>query len=213
MALPIILLISEEKIKSFTSINFNVSPTELVPFIMDAQNMLMPNYIGATYYNALRERIENGTLTSADIFLLDNYIGQMLCNWGLYYALPFIKYQIYNKGVLSGTSENGETITLEELKFLQSQTRTIAENYSQSMVQYLLLNSEDYPLYNAPNIKDGQLPDKSNAFTTNVVIPHYAYAGQQRALRAYGDGLGYGNGLYYNGYVGPDCYNLPNSGN
>ena len=58
-----------------------------------------------------------GTLTSADEYLLDQYISPMLCNWALYYATTFLNFRLYNKGILKGTSENGETLELDELKF------------------------------------------------------------------------------------------------
>lgn len=206
-----ILLISEEKIKNYTSLNTNLSPADLTPYIFDAQNITLPNYIGATYYNALKDRVYNGTLTAADEYLLDQFIGPMLCNWGFYYATTFINFKTYNKGILKGTSENGETIDLNELKFLQSQIKNIAESYSDQMTYWLIQNSTDYPLYNAPNSKDGYLPDKSSAYTTNLVTPNYPYAGSQRAIRAYGNG-GYGN--YMGGtYNGVCCNDLPNSGN
>ena len=202
-----VLLVSEEKIKAYTNINTNVSPAELQPYIFDAQNILLPNYLGATYYMALKERVSNGTLTAADEYLLDQYIGPMLCNWGFLYSSTFIQFRTYNKGILKGTSENGETIELDELKFLQSQIRNIAEGYTQQMVYYLVQNSTDYPLYNSPNSLDGQLPDKNNAYTVNTVIPHYPYAINQRALR----GRLNGGGGYMGTYPGIDCYNLPGS--
>jgi hypothetical protein len=212
MANPDVLLISEEKIKAYTNLNTNLSPEDLQPFIWDAQNILLPNYLGATYYNALKSRIVDGTLTAADEYLLDNYIGQMLCNWGFYYSTTFIQYRSYNKGILKGTAESGQPLDLDELKFLQSQIKNIAEGYTQQMILYLLTHSTDYPLYNSPDSNDGPLPDKSNPYTTNIVIPSYPYAYQQRFIRRNGYGNGYG-GYYSDGFVGIDCYNLPNSGN
>lgn len=206
-----ILMVSEEKLKSFTTLNTNLSPEDLVPHVFNAQNIILPNSLGMTYYNALRERIEDGTLTSADEYLLDQFIGPLITNYALYYATTFINFKTYNKGILKGTSENGETIDLDELKFIQSQIKMIAESYSDQMTYFLMQNSTDYPLYNAPNSKDGYLPDKSSKYTTNLVTPNYPYAGSQRAIRAYGNG-GYGN--YMGGtYNGVCCNDLPNSGN
>lgn len=191
-----VLLVSEVKIKSYTSINTNLAPTDLVPHIFNAQNILLPNYIGATYYYALKERILNATLTADDTFLLDQYISPMLCNWGFYYATTFISYRAYNKNILKGTSENGEALTLDELKFLQSQIKNIAESYSNQMVNYLMTHSGNYPLYSAPSSLDGQLPSKSIAYTSNIVIPSN--------INTYGKRVGPGN----------DCgYNMPNTNN
>jgi hypothetical protein len=211
MSYPEILLVSEDKLKSFTTINFNLSPDDLQPYVFDAQQIYLQNYLGASYLNALKTRVYNGTTTSADTTLLDDYIGPMLCNWALYMALPTIKYRVYNKGVLSGTSENAETIELNELQFLMNQVKNIAENYTRRMQEHLQYYSSDYPEYNSPDIAAGQLPDKANNYNNNLVIPHYPYAAKQRILRnARYNGGGYYSGGYYSGI---DCYNLPNSGN
>lgn len=199
MALDI-LLVSEEKIKSYTNLNNNLSPAELQPYIFDAQNIMIPHLLGGTYYLALKERVEEGKLTDADIYLLDNFISPYLCNYGFYLASTFIQFRSYNKGILKGTSENGETLELDELKFLQSQIKNIAESYAGQMVNYLITHSEQYPLYSNPDTKDGELPDRTSPFTANIVIPGLPYASQQRVSR-------YGNRR--NSYYGPCGYDLP----
>lgn len=199
-----ILLVSEEKIKSFTTLNTNLAPEDLVPHIFNAQNIVLPNSLGMTYYSALKDRVGSGTLTAADEFLLDQYIGPLICNYALYYASTFISYKLYNKGILKGTSENGETLGIDELRFLQSQIKMIAESYSDQMTHYMRMNSVDYPLYNSASSLDGYLPNKGSKYTTNLVTPNFPYAGSQRAYRgAINSGFGYQSG----------CYNEPNSGN
>lgn len=206
MSNPNILFISEEKIKSYTNLNTNISPAELTPYILDAQNILMPNLLGGTYYEALKGRIDAGTLTTADEYLLDNYIGQILCNAAFGYASTFLAYRPYNKNILKGTSENGEPVSLDELKFLQSQLKMIWESYAQQMVLYLNTHLQDYPEYVNPKLEDGQYPDKMTPYTTNIVMPHMPYARDQRIARSLRDGRnGYGWG-----YWGWDA---PNTGN
>lgn len=209
MSYPQVLLISEDKVKSFTSINFNVSPEDLVPYMYDAQQIYCYNFLGGTYYQALQTRILNSTLTNDDAYLLDNFVGPMLCNYALMMALPFLKYRVYNKGVLSGKSENADSITLEELQWLQNQVRDVAQNYTQRMIEYLRQRPTQYPLYNAPNLQDGQLPDKTNGYSDQLTIPKSPYAYNQRMLT--GSSHGMGAGSWYYGGLGIDCYNLPSS--
>jgi hypothetical protein len=199
MAMLNVILVSEEKIKSYTNLNTNLSPAELVSYIWDAQNIMVPNYIGGTYYNALRNRYEAGTINAADEYLLDNYIGPMLCNFGFYYASTFIQYRAYNKGILKGTSENGETMDLEELKFYQSRIKNIAESYAAQMLIYLKTHPEDYPEYLAPNLRDGELPDRKSPYTGGIVLPHQQYARDARFAKYYrGNGTfpGYGDNYF-----------------
>ena len=108
MAQKLALLVSEEKLKAFTSINQNVSPADLIPYILQSQDIVLQNYIGATYYMQLKNQVVSNTVSTDNQFLLDNYIGNAMCNWGLFYALPFLKYKIFNKSVVSPTSENSD---------------------------------------------------------------------------------------------------------
>jgi hypothetical protein len=201
-----VLMISEEKLKNFTSINLNMSPADLTPYIYDVQNLYLQGYLGGTLYHGLQARIIAGTLTAPDEYLLNEYIGNYLCNASFYLATTFISYRAMNKGILKGTSENGETLELKELQFLQNQLQKIAEGYAQNMVNYLVTHNNLYPEYSSPQARDGMMPDKRNANTVQAVIPHIPYAGTQRMARAYRNG-GYGG---FTGEVG-FCYNLPGS--
>ena len=202
-----VLFVSEEKLKSYTNLNTNLSPADLQPYVFSSQDLMMPHYLGGTYYNALKDRVRTGTLTAADEFLLDNFIGSYLCNYAFYMATTFIQFRSYNKGILKGTSENGETLELNELIFLQAQIKNIAEGYAGQMVNHLITHPVDYPLYSRALPQDGELPDRSSPFTANIVVPSAAYASRQRL--GYGGGYA-GFGGWANGsYIGPDCYNLP----
>ena len=202
-----VLFVSEERLKAYTSLNTNLSPEDLQPYVYDAQNIMMPHYLGGTYYNTLRDRVIAGTITAADENLLDVFIGPYLCNYAYYMALPFVWARSYNKGVMKATSESGVSLELDEFKFLQSQIKSIAESYAGQMVNHLLTHPNDFPLYNAAKVKDGELPDRSSPFTANIVVPGMGYGNGNRRLAGYygNNPFGYWGGLYN----GLDCYNLP----
>jgi hypothetical protein len=202
-----VLFVSEERLKAYTSLNTNLSPEDLQPYVFDAQNIMVPHYLGGTYYNALRDRVASGTLTAADENLLDVFMGPYLCNYAYYMALPFVWARSYNKGVMKATSESGVSLELDEFKFLQSQIKSIAESYAGQMVNHLITHPQEFPIYNQSRIRDGELPDRSSPFTANIVVPGLGY-GVRRLNGFYGNGFG---GGYWGGlYNGIDCYNLPN---
>jgi len=198
-----VIFVSEERLKSYTSLNTNLSPEDLQPYVFDAQNIMMPHFLGGSYYNALRDRVAAGTLTAADEDLLNTFIGPYLCNYAFYMALPFVWARSYNKGVMKATSESGTSLELDEFKFLQSQIKSIAESYAGQMVNHLITHPQEFPLYNQARIRDGELPDRSSPFTANIVVPGMGYGNGNRRRAGY-----YGNdwGGLYNGL---DCYNLP----
>ena len=203
MALQEVLFVSEEKLKSFTSINNNVSPLDLIPYVLSSQDIYLQNYIGATYYMQLKEQVRTNTVSVDNKFLLDNYIGSALCNWALMQALPWLKYRIFNKSVLSPSSESADSITLEELQFLQEQARGTAETYTKRMIEWMVLHPGAYPAYITPNVLDGQLPERGNPYYNSLVTPKQPYAWRK---------LGVGNnrnlanvGWYDNGMQCMEC--------
>jgi hypothetical protein len=180
MAQKLALLVSEEKLKAFTSINQNVSPADLIPYILQASDIYLQNYIGATYYMKLKKQVVDNTVTQNNQFLLDNYIGSALCNFGLFMALPFLKYKIFNKSVLSPTSENSESISLEELKFLMDQVLSAGQTYMKRCIEWMVNHPGDFPDYIAPNILDGQLPERGNPYYGGLVTPKQPYSYKKR---------------------------------
>lgn len=213
MALQEVLFISEEKLKSFTSINNNVSPLDLIPFVLQSQDLYLQNYIGATFYFQLKEQVRTNTVSTANQFILDNYIGGALCNWALQIALPFLKYKIFNKAVLAPTSENSDSVSLEELKFLQEQCRDTAQFYMKRCVEWMVLHPGDYAKYITPNVLDGILPERGTPYYDNLVVPKRPYAWKKK--------ISYNNrdlanvGWYDNGMqcaeCGPNFYQSPYS--
>lgn len=203
MALQEVLFVSEEKLKSFTSINNNTSPLDLIPYVLQAQDIYLQNYIGATYYMQLKEQVRTNTVSVDNMFLLDNYIGSALCNWALAMALPWLKYKIFNKSVMSPSSESAESITLDELNFLIEQARGTAETYTKRMIEWMVLHPGAYPAYITPNVLDGQLPERGNPYYNSLVTPKQPYAWRK---------LGVGNnrnlanvGWYDNGMQCMEC--------
>ena len=213
MALQEVLFVSEEKLKSFTSINNNVSPLDLIPYVLQAQDIYLQNFIGSTFYFQLRDQVKTNTVSNDNKFLLDNYIGNAMCNWGLFYALPFLKYKIFNKSVVSPTSENSDSITLEELKFLMEQVRSAGETYIKRMIEWMVLHPGNYQAYVAPQVLDGQLPERGNPYFGSLVTPKQPYAWKKRTMVGTRDSANVG---WYGGTegcepFGMNFYQAPNS--
>jgi hypothetical protein len=205
MALYNVLMISEEKLKSYTSIHESVSPEELVPYILQSQDLYIQNYLGATFYQQLQNQIVAGTVTTANRFLLDNYIGNILCNYSMYHALPFLKYKVFNKSILSPSSETAENIALDELKFLQNEVRSVAENYTKLMQIYLENHPNDYPAWTSPNVLDGVAPDKKTPYFGGLQTNSKWFNYKKYRNYPYGEGERgpwTGNGTWYN----DQCY-------
>lgn len=201
MSQKIPLFVSEEKLKAFSTVNQNVSPLELVPYILQAQDIEIQYQFGSTFYFSLKNQVLTGTVSTENQFLLDNYVGNALVNYGLQRALPFLKYKIYNKSILSPTSESGDSITLEELQFLQEQARGTAEVYMKRCMEWILLHPGDYPVFFSQKVTDGQMPSYDNPIGGSIVTSNRPYAWKKR--------MG-GNQWVNDGMNCPECF-YPNT--
>ena len=189
-----ILLVSEEKLKAFTTINENVSPQLLIPYILNSQETYLVNLIGSSFLKELYLQVRTNTVTAANRFILDEYIGQVVLQYGLMMALPFLKYKILNKSILSPKSESADSIDLDELKYLVMQVKNTAEQYSMLLQKYLYWHSDQFPLWNNALAQDGVIPDKGNVYTAPLVTSHYPYAWKKRLAQTANRG-GYGYSL------------------
>jgi hypothetical protein len=197
------LFVSQEKLINFTSVNQNVSPADIVPHILTAQDQELQFYLGSTFYFSLQDQVLNGTVDLNNQFLLDNYISKALIQFGLMRALPSLKYKIYNKSVLSPTSETADSITLQELQFLQQECRDTGNTYMTRMVEWIQLHPGDYPVYFSQRVTDGQMPSYADPIYGGLVTSAMPYAYRKRyGMNRFGvnDGM-YCEGLFPNTYI------------
>lgn len=178
-----VLLISEMKLKSFTSINFNVDPNDLKPYVLQAQDLWLQSYLGSTFYDQLRDQVRTNTVNTANRDFLDNYVGQALCNYALWKALPFLWSKIINKGLMISTSETANAVATADMKFLRQEILQTAESYMQKGITFLTQRPGDYPKYIAPLITDGDgvIPLRGRIFTNQMVLPKRPYKWNQNA--------------------------------
>jgi len=186
-----VILISEEKLKAFTAINDNVRVEDIQPQVIIAQDLYLQPQLGTKFFTSLKDAVYNSTLSADEITLLEEYIAPMLLHRALVLALPFIKYRIVDKGVLSGTSETATQTTLDELQYLISKVEATAEFYAQRLREFLLDNPGMFTDYENPGT-DGMYPTRRPAYTSTLVIPARKGSGTYK---------------YYDGYEGYDnCF-------
>lgn len=174
------LFITEDKLKSFTGIEENVDPTILYPYVIQSQDLYVQQTCGTKLYNALKDYVNdyvvNGTpIPTAYKTLLDDYIANMVVYYTYYLAIPHIKYRTTNKGLLSGTSEVAESVSLEEVQFLMNQVNTTAQFYNERLRDYLIAYQENYPEYQSYTNKDGMPARRGTSYYTGLAMPGSRY--------------------------------------
>lgn len=165
-----VLLISEQKIKSFTDVNENVYVSDLIPGIIASQDLDLQPLLGSKFYDGLKARVLANTQTVDETLLLDDFISPFLLNQSVYRILPNIKFKLMNKSVLSPSSETANSITLEEFVYLRNDQLNTAVFYRERLRNYLVQHRNLYPDYVDPDFK-GIIPDATEQSSQTFAMP------------------------------------------
>lgn len=157
------LFITLKELKQFTALNGNIDNDKLEQFLKIAQDTHIYNYLGSTLFKKINDDIVADTLTGNYVSLLNDYIKPMVIHWAMVEIMPFIAYQIANKGVFKHNSENSATVDKSEVDFLIEKERQIAQNYSQKFIDYMTVNYGLFPEYYIAQTGD-QFPKLSTNF-------------------------------------------------
>lgn len=160
------LLIKPIDLKRFTFVDGNLDSDKLLQFVKIAQDIHIQSYLGTDLLEKIKNDIVAGTLTGVYLTLLETYVKPMLIHWAMVEYLPFAAYNVTNKGMYKSTSENAETVDKNEVDFLIQKSRSLAENYSQRFVDYMVYNQSNFPEYTS-NSNNDIYPNHGNGQITN----------------------------------------------
>lgn len=177
MANETVLLVSEQRMIDWTSLDNNIRMDILTPAILNAQSVYVQDSLGSPFYNRLLEGVKNNDLTTDEETFLRDLIGPMLMQYALYLLLPNLKYKYVEKGILSGSSEETSDTTLEELQYLRTTALDLAQFYDERLKEYLCDYPSLFPIYRSWNAK-GMRPNKETSYFSGLQtdIPKNPYA-------------------------------------
>tara|TARA_R110000737_G_scaffold124764_2_gene157156 strand:- start:210 stop:800 length:591 start_codon:yes stop_codon:yes gene_type:complete len=163
-----VLLVSEQRMKQWTSLDNNIRIDVLTPSILNAQSVYSQQSLGTRFYNRLKSGIVNNDLTTNENNFLRDYVGPALMQYSLYLVLPSLKYKLVEKGIVSGTSEETAASTLEDMKYLRQNAMNLAQFYDERLREFLQDNPGMFPEYTNPGT-DGMQPDRGEAYQNQLV--------------------------------------------
>ena len=163
------LLIQPIDLKRFTFVDGNLDVDKILQFVKISQDIHIQSYLGTDLLNKLKADITAGTLSGVYLALLNDYVKDMVIHWSMVEYLGFAAYNVTNKGVYKSTSENAETVEKNEVDFLIQKSRSLAENYSQRFVDYMVYNQSSFPEYTS-NTENDLFPNHGSNQITNWYI-------------------------------------------
>ena len=162
-----VLLVSEQRMKQWTSLDNNIRIDILTPSILQAQDIYIQDTLGTAFYTRLKEGVVANDLTTDEAAFLKDYVGPCLIQYALYLVLPSLKYKMVEKGILNGTSEETQPTTLDEMMYLRDSAMDTAMFYNQRMLEFLKDNPGMFALYTNPGT-DGMYPNKQNPYFSGL---------------------------------------------
>jgi hypothetical protein len=174
--------ITQANFNDYLPITKNVNFNDIVPHLITTHAINLNEYLGTNFYKYLIDKFELQTLNGDEDVLVKEFIKPYTIWQTFYYLIPFITFQLTNKGILQFNSENSETIDLNELKFLLIEARDRSQWFAQRLVNYLCDNSKLFPQYRVNNNSD-VLPFKGK--TTYSTDLYLGNSFEIRELRKY----------------------------
>jgi hypothetical protein len=162
-----VLFITTKDIKKHTIMKGSVDPDNFIHYILISQDIHIQSYLGTDLYVKLQDLIKNNLIDDslyADYkYLLETHIKPMLIHWSMVDYLPFAAFTMSNKGIYKSKSEDSELADKEEIDFLTSKERNIAEHYTRRFIDYIAYNQAKFPEYNT-NDSDDVYPNDNASF-------------------------------------------------
>jgi len=107
--------------------------------------------IGKKFYEELKTQNNNGTLTTANQTLMDDFLIRTLCWFARFEVINEVQSNSSSMGIVHNIDEFATVIDPSELNAYKQDTYRKAEIYLQDMLSFLndSDNSADYPTYTA----------------------------------------------------------------
>ena len=131
------LFVTRHDISVFTAANGSIDNDKLLPFINQAQDIHIQNYLGTDLYNKIQADIVAGTLADPYLSLLNDYIKDMLLHWSMVEYLPYAGVNIANGGIYTKNPENSTALTKEHVDYLIQKSESTAQFYTRRFIDYM----------------------------------------------------------------------------
>lgn len=163
-----IRLITENYFKDNSPVTENVQMKDIYPHIDAAQDINLRQILGSEFFKYIKGKYDTQILTPNEIILMRDYIQPSVLYRTLAYALPFMQFNLRNKGVMVNTDDAANAAGFSEFKFLLQTVKDRAENNEELLRLYLHKNTELYPEY---KLQNGLTPpDNSTNFDGGLIF-------------------------------------------
>ena len=181
-------LISEAKVRSFTSLNNAVDSELIKNNIRTAQDYWLQNIIGTVLYQKLLSDVDSSSLTGNYKTLVDDYIQDYLLYTVYYETLEDIYLRPRNNGLLiPNGGENSDPAARDLYDMKRQSIRNKMDYYGQRLTEYILEEDNLFPELSQDTKLYQQLPDYTNKYKNPFVMrgSYYLDFAREYGIRTY----------------------------
>lgn len=149
--MAITLLVSEAYMRDNLPISRNLDTKDITPNIQSSQELYLQDILGQNFYQYIMDTFSAQTLNSNEVILVQDYIKPAVAYRALEMALPFLQYNIKNKGAMRQTTEFGDSADFTQLRFVINEVGNRAQFYEKRLVKYLCANGNLFPQFVSNN--------------------------------------------------------------
>jgi len=164
MAIQHTLFISTDRLKKDSALGGSVDDNLLLPYILMAQDRYILPVLGTDLTNKLISDIQDSSLTGNYLTLLQTFIQPALVQFAFATVLPFLRLRMVNNSVVTMSSEQGSSVSHEDLKPLINASLDQGEFYRKRLVDYVTSNTGSFPEYSTNQTKEGDLSPTSQTY-------------------------------------------------
>lgn len=167
-----VLLVSETKVKAFSTLNQNLDMSLLVSCIYMAQELGLQTLIGTLgydyYMNLVKSaQLSGGTISQADRIMLDDYIAPYLIHRAYFEAIPEIFARKMNKAIVVGNTEQGTSVDIKGMSYLRDIEMGRYNFYAQRLLDKVQAFPSDYPWFYTYQDKFG-MPSTNQTYFAGI---------------------------------------------
>ena len=140
-------LITIEELKQDGFINRNLEDEYLYSAMDESQDIFLREIVGDNLYNKLQELVQSNSVEGIYQTLLETHIKFYLKYKILALLCVPLNFKIRNIGIAQQFSNEVNTTSLEDTKYLQNYYESKADFYANRLTKFLIQNSKNIPEY------------------------------------------------------------------
>ena len=157
MSIQHTLFISTDRLIKDSALGASVDANLLLPYILMAQDRYILPILGTDLTNKLISDIQGSSLAGDYLTLLQTFIQPALVQFSFATVLPFLRLRMVNNAIVTMNSEQGSSVSHDDLKPLINASMDQAEFYRERLIDYVTSNTSSFPEYSTNQTSEGDL--------------------------------------------------------